>query len=282
MKLAVSNIAWAPEHRDQAYDILRAHGIHGLEIAPGLFLHDAKDAFEPTIAECEAALAPMRAAGLELVSMQSLLFGVERVALFGDRSERECFEQAMMRAIRLAGLLGIPNLVFGSPGQRMIPGSMGREEAENIAVNVFRRLGDVAAAEGTVLGMEFNPKAYGTNFLNDAQETAIFVGRVDHPAIQMTLDVGAMHLNGEFESLPTFASQQAKKISHVHFSEPGLALAPADSSQAERVLRAMSAVGYQRWYSIEMKPVPERKLDALEIALARLKHAVQLFEEGTT
>ena len=279
MKLAVSNIAWAPKHRDHAYAMLQAHGIHGLEIAPGLFLNGAKDAFQPTPAECEAALAPMRAAGLELVSMQSLLFGVEGAALFGERSERERFEAAMLRAIRLAGMLGIPNLVFGSPGQRVIPPSMGREEAEIIAVEVFRRLGNAAAAEGTVLGMEFNPKAYGTNFMNDADETAAFVARVSHPAIQIILDVGAMHLNGDFQTLPSFVAAQAEKISHVHFSEPHLVPAPADSDQAHRVLRAMSAVGYGRWYSIEMKAMPDGGLAAFELALGRLKHAVQMFEE---
>ena len=280
MKLAVSNIAWAPKHRDHAYAMLQAHGIRGLEIAPGLFLNGAKDAFQPTPAECEAALAPMRAAGLELVSMQSLLFGVEGAALFGERPERERFEEAMLRAIRLAGMLGIPNLVFGSPGQRVIPKSMSREEAEIIAVEVFRRLGDAAAAEGTILGMEFNPKVYGTNFLNHAVETATFVARVNHPAIQIILDVGAMHLNGDFETLPSFVAAQAGKISHVHFSEPYLAPAPADSDQAHRVLQAMSAVGYRRWYSIEMKAVPDGELEALGLALGRLKHAVQRFEEG--
>jgi sugar phosphate isomerase/epimerase len=280
MKLAVSNIAWAPKHRDRAYAMLQAHGIHGLEIAPGLFLNGAKDAFQPTPAECEAALAPMRAAGLELVSMQSLLFGVEGAALFGEHSERERFEQAMLRAIRLAGMLGIPNLVFGSPSQRVIPKIMGREEADSIAVEVFRRLGDAAAAEATTLGMEFNPKAYGTNFMNNAQETAAFVARANHPAIKIILDVGAMHLNGDFETLPSFVAAQAGKICHVHFSEPYLAPAPADSDQAHRVLRAMSAVGYRRWYSIEMKAVPDGEVESLGLALGRLKHAVQLFEEG--
>jgi sugar phosphate isomerase/epimerase len=280
MKLAVSNIAWAPKHRDYAYAMLNEHGIRGLEIAPGLFLNGAKDPFEPTPEESKAALAPMRAAGLELVSMQSLLFGVEGAALFGEHSERQRFEQAMLRAIRLAGILGIPNLVFGSPGQRVIPKSMSREEAESIAVDLFRRLGDAAVAEGTILGMEFNPKVYGTNFLNHAKETAAFVAHVNHPAIQIILDVGAMHLNGDFETLPSFVAAQAARISHVHFSEPYLAPAPADSNQAHRVFRAMSAVGYRRWYSIEMKAVPDGELEALGFALGRLKHAVQQFEES--
>ena len=280
MKLAVSNIAWAPRHRDHAYALLQAHGICGLEIAPGLFFSGIKDAFRPTPEECEAALAPMRGAGLELVSMQSLLFGVERAALFGKHSERECFEQAMLRAIRLAGKLGIPNLVFGSPNQRVIPESMIREEAESVAMEVFHRLGDAAATEGTVLGMESNPKAYGTNFLNDAKETAAFVARVNHPAIQIILDVGAMHMNREFETLPSFAANNAYKVSHVHFSEPFLAPAPADSDQAYRVFSAMSAVGYDRWYSIEMKAVATRELEALGHALDRLKHGVRMFETG--
>jgi sugar phosphate isomerase/epimerase len=280
MKLAVSNIAWAPKHLEHAYAMLNEYGIRGLEIAPGLFLNGAKDPFQPTPAESGAALRPMRAAGLELVSMQSLLFGVEGAALFGARAERDRFERAMLRAIRLAGVLGIPNLVFGSPRQRMIPGGMKRDEAEIIAVEVFRRLGDAAAAEGTVLGMEFNPRAYGTNFMNHAEETAAFVARVNHPAIQIILDVGAMHLNGNFETLPSFATAQASKISHVHFSEPFLAPAPADSAQAGQVLHAMSAAGYRRWYSIEMKAVPNDELAALRVGLGRLRHAVQTFEAG--
>lgn len=280
MKLAVSNIAWAPKHRDRAYAMLIEHGVRGLEIAPGLFFNGARDPFEPTPEECEAALAPMRAAGLELVSMQSLLFGVEGAALFGEHSEREQFEQAMLRAIRLAGILGIPNLVFGSPGQRVIPKSMSWEEAESVTVDLFRRLGDAAVAEGTILGMEFNPKVYGTNFLNHAQETAAFVAQVNHPAIQIILDVGAMHLNGDFETLHSFVAEQVGTISHMHFSEPYLAPAPADSDQALQVLQAMSAVGYRKWYSIEMKAVPDGELEALRLALGRLKHAAQQFEEG--
>ena len=280
MKLAVSNIAWAPRQRDHAYAMLNEHGIRGLEIAPGLFLDGAKDVFRPTAEECEAALAPMRSAGLELVSMQSLLFGVEGVALFGGPAERERFEEAMLRAIHLAGMLGIPNLVFGSPRQRVIPKIMGLEEAESIAVEVFRRLGDAATAEGTVLGMESNPKVYGTNFMNNAEETAAFVARVNHPAIQIILDVGAMHLNGDFETLPLFVTTHASKISHVHFSEPYLAPAPADPSQAHRVLQAMSAVRYGRWFSIEMKALPDGELTELEPALGRLKRAEQMLEEG--
>lgn len=282
MKLAVSNVAWAPKHRDHAYAMLNEHGIRGLEIAPGLFLNGAKDPFEPTPEECEAALAPMRAAGLELVSMQSLLFGVEGVALFGEYYERERFEYAMLRAIRVAGMLGIPNLVFGSPGQRVIPKSMSWKRAESIAVDLFRRLGDAADAERTILGIEFNPPVYGTNFLNNAKETAAFVALVDHPAIQIILDVGAMHLNGDFEALSSFVVAQASKISHVHFSEPYLVPAPADSDQAFQVLRAMSAIGYRKWYSIEMNAVLDGELKALRLALGRLKHAVQQFEEDVS
>lgn len=282
MKLAFSNIAWLPRQRDAAYAILKENGIRGLEIAPGLFLADAKDAFQPSLAECEAALAPMGAAGLELVSMQSLLFGVEHAALFGDRSERDGFERAMTRAIRLAGLLGIPNMVFGSPRQRNIPAEMAREEAERIALDVFRRLGDIAAAEGTILGLEINPRAYGTNFLTDAEETAVFVSKVSHPAIKMILDVGAMHLNDDFDGLASFVAKYVTMICHVHLSEPYLAPAPAHASQAGAVLGALSSMGYQRWYSVEMKAVPGRELEAVERSVARLKQGVDSIHAGAS
>ena len=57
MILAASNIAWAPEERLAAYDIMAAAGLTGLEIAPGLFFNGAEDPFVPDAATAEVALA---------------------------------------------------------------------------------------------------------------------------------------------------------------------------------------------------------------------------------
>lgn len=270
MKLAVSNIAWAPAERDAAYAILRGAGITGLEIAPGLFFDGAADVFVPTEAEARAALDAMRAAGLELVSMQSLLFGVEGAALFEGEAGLDRLRAGMDRAITLAGRVGIPNLVFGSPRQRNIPDGMDRAAAEALAVEVFRRFGDAAARAGTRISVEPNPAAYGANFLNRVAEAEAFVRRVAHPAITLIVDVGAMHMNGDFDSIEAVAGRAAPLVSHVHISEPNLDPAPAGVDQAARVMTAMTGAGYRGWFSIEMKARPEPGLAALEVSVARL------------
>ena len=275
MRLAVSNIAWLPGDRDAAYAILRAHGIKGLEIAPGLFLDGARDVFAPTDEEVAGALRATRRAGLELVSMQSLLFGVSGAALFEGDGPRERLEAAMLRAIGLAKRLAIPNLVFGSPKQRVIPPGMSGAEAEDIAIATFRRLGDAAAGAGTRIAIEANPRAYGTNFLNRVSEAETFVRKVDHEAIRLIVDVGALHMNGDFDQIEEFAQLGHDVISHVHMSEPDLAPAPADVMEAARVFSALSRVGYAGWCSIEMRAPPLEPLRLLEASVARLVEAAE-------
>ena len=272
MILSVSNLAWAPAERLEAYDLLAEAGLTGLEIAPGLFFDAAEDAFAPDAATAEAALGEIAARGLSLVSMQSLLFGVQGAALFGDPEARAAFELGMERAIDLAGRFGIPNLVFGSPGQRRIPEGMDEPEARAQAALTFRRLGDRAAAAGTVIAMESNPVAYGANFLTTLEDAEAFVAQVDHPAVTLILDLGAMHLNGTFDTLPARMGELASHLTHVHISEPHLAPAPDDVTDLGPVLVALRRAGYNRAVSIEMKR-PEDGLAGLRGRLAALRRA---------
>jgi sugar phosphate isomerase/epimerase len=278
MKLAVSNIAWAPNDRDAAYERLRSAGIAGLEIAPSLFFSEASDAFAPDEREAYAALRPMRRAGLELVSMQSLLFGVNGAALFEGPDKLEEFQNGIGRAIALAGRFSIPNLVFGAPRQRNIPDDLPRSDAEALALDAFRRLGDLAASVNVRLGMEANPVAYGTNFLNTVGEASTFVERLDHPYVTLILDVGALQMNGELAWVKEVSPHAVDRISHVHISEPDLAPAPADIAQTAQVMSAMADAGYRHWFSIEMKATGN--LDVLEASLDRLTTAARISSVG--
>lgn len=272
MKLAVSNIAWAPADRIAAYALLAEAGYAGLEIAPGLFFHAASDPFEPSEAVAAEAVAEMAGAGLRLVSMQSLLFGVQGAALFGDADAQTRFETGMDRAIALADRFGIPNLVFGSPGVRSVPEGMAPDAATEHAATLFRRLGDRARDAGTVIAMEPNAAAYGTNFLNRLTDVAAFVAQVDHPAVTVILDVGAMHMNDEFADTPRQIPAILDRLTHVHVSEPQLAPAPASTDEARTVLTALADGGYDRFVSIEMK-APEGGLATVRAAVTRLAEA---------
>lgn len=269
MRLAMSNIAWAPEERLEAYAILAEAGFTGLEIAPGLLFHAAEDPFLPDTASARRARAEAADAGLKLVSMQSLLFGVTGAALFEAADARAGFETAMHRAIRLAERFGIPNLVFGSPLQRRVPEGMAMEDAWDQAAEVFRKLGDAAAVADTRIAIEANPAAYGTNFCNTLDEALGFVDLVAHPAVVPHLDLGAMHMNGDFDGVPARLPDLAPRLSHVHVSEPDLAPAPADPAALAPVLGSLAAAGYARAVSIEMKRAPEG-LAAVRRAVAGL------------
>lgn len=275
MILSVSNIAWAPQERLEAYDLLAEANFTGLEIAPGLFFHRDNDPFVPEVATADAAIAEITARGLSLVSMQSLLFGVQGAALLGDADERTAFEQGMIRAIDLAGRFGIPNIVFGSPGNRRIPDGMARDVAWAQAADIFHRLGDHAAAAGTAISMETNPAAYGTNFLTTLDETEAFVAQVDHPAVTLILDLGAMHMNGTFDTVAARVKTLMPRLTHVHVSEPQLAAAPDDATDLVPVLAALRDAGYARATSIEMKR-HEGGIKTLRDRIAALARAAEM------
>ncbi|KLE32335.1 sugar phosphate isomerase/epimerase family protein [Aurantiacibacter luteus] len=273
MILSASNIAWAPEERLAAYDLMAEAGLQGLEIAPGLLFDAAEDPFLPDAATARVALDEIASRGLSLVSMQSLLFGVQGAALFGDAVARAAFTRGMTRAITLAGRFSIPNLVFGSPYQRRIPEGMSEREARAQAITIFHHIGDLAAAAGTVISIETIPVVYGANFLTTLEETEAFVAQVDHPAVTLILDLGAMHLNGDFDALPARVGALTPQLTHVHVSEPYLAPAPDDATDLTPVVSALRLAGYRRAVSIEMKR-PEGGLEVLRGRLAALADAV--------
>ncbi len=273
----MSNIAWAAEERLEAYAILAEAGVTGLEIAPGIFFHASDDPFVPDAAIAREALREAADAGLSLVSMQSLLFGVTGAGLFGGVEARAAFEAGMHRAITLAERFGVPNLVFGSPVQRRVPAGLAMADALDEGTAVFRRLGDVAAAAGTRITIEANPAAYGTNFLNTLEEADAFVQAIDHPAIALILDLGAMHMNGSFASVPARLPDLAARLGHVHVSEPDLASAPADPAALVPVIKGLRAGGYSKAVSIEMKRA-QQGLAEVRRAVARLVRAHQAAE----
>lgn len=275
MKLSMSNIAWSPAERHDAYAAMVDADILGLEIAPGLFFDTAEDPFDPDEAVARAALDEVRAVGLTLVSMQSLLFGVKGAALFDGLEACRRFEAGMVRAIELAGRLGVPNLVFGSPRQRNVPREMTEAAALDHAAVIFRRLGDQAVFEGTKIAIEANPVAYGTNFLNTIDQAAEFVDLVDHPGIALILDLGAMHMNGGFDATPNRIPALLPRLNHVHISAPNLSMAPSDAAALVPILNALRTGNYAKAVSIEMKRAPEG-LVAVKAALENLAAANDL------
>ncbi len=273
MKLAVSNLAWDPSNRLKAYRLMANNYITGLEIVPGYFFCGAQDPYNPDKSTAIKACKELKDAGLTLVSIQSLLFGANSAKLFGNKVEYKAFYAAMVRSICLAEQFEIPHLVFGSPKNRIIPFDMCLNEARQRAIDTFHKLGDVAQKAGTKLGLEFNPSQY-TNFLNDHNDALSFVLEVNHSAIELTLDTGALLLNDGFANLASFVELASKKISHVHLSAPHLMSIPIETGVTENLLSALDQNGYNNWISIEMKKSNNTSLNALESRIQGLISAI--------
>jgi sugar phosphate isomerase/epimerase len=216
MRLAISNIAWDTVHDEAMVALLQHHGVDAIDIAPSKYF--------PRVAEAQTSeITAVRAwwahRGIEITGMQALLFGTTGLNVFGEPAVRQTLLQHLGEVCRIGGVLGAPRLVFGSPRNRDRSG-LDDEATLDIATDFFRRLGDLAAAQGVIVCLEPNPVRYGANFMTDSAETAAVVHAVNHPAIRMQFDAGALTMNGEDPA--QVLATCAELIGHVHASEPDL------------------------------------------------------------
>ena len=216
MRIGISNIAWDPAEDDLVAELLQAHRVDAIDIAPGKYFSDPRQVSD---AEIDAVSKWWRDRQIEITGMQGLLFGTQGLNLFGDETAREAMLQTLVAICRIAGRLEAPRLVFGSPANRDRSG-LDDQEALTRATEFLGRLGDAAEAHGVFVCLEPVPECYGSNFMRNSAETAQVVRRVDHPAIRLQLDAGALAINGE-SPVETVAAV-APWVGHVHASEPEL------------------------------------------------------------
>ncbi len=246
MKLALSNIAWTESEDSFIYKIMLKHGFSGLEIAPTRLFPSSP--YTTPIEQCHALREYIQSIGFKIVSMQSLLYKRADLKLFADSDGRNALREYLQLAIDFASSLGITNLVFGSPRNRVINDF---HSEYDMAVKFFRELAEYAANRNSVIAMEPNPSDYGTNFINTTAEAATIVKAVDHEGFRLQIDSGTLLMN--HEDLTAVADNVAL-VNHVHISEPYLAPISEDNFLLHQQLcEILRDGGYQNWVSIEMK-----------------------------
>lgn len=218
MRIGISNLAWECQHDDAVARCLRMHDVDAIDIAPGRYFSAPA---RTSAAAVEAVRRYWTSRGVSIIGLQALLFGTAGLNLFGDRNVRGAMLEHLTAVFRIGEGLGARLAVFGSPKQRDRSG-LDDAASEAIAIEFFRDAGDRAAACGITLCLEPNPPRYGANFMTTAAETAAVVRAVDHRAVRLQCDLGALHLAGEdpVDSLDDWQSL----VAHVHLSEPDLQL----------------------------------------------------------
>jgi D-psicose/D-tagatose/L-ribulose 3-epimerase len=263
MRLAISNIAWDPTEDEQVASLLQRHEVDAIDVAPAKYFADLRHADDAAIAQVRTWWATR---GIELTGMQALLFGTSGLNVFGAAEVRAAMLDFLDVAVcRIGAGLGATRLVFGSPKNRDRSG-LSDEEARQIAIDFFARLGAIASARGVTICLEPNPPRYGANFMCNSDETAAIVSAVAHPAIKMQLDTGAITINAE--NAADVVTRYASLIGHVHASEPDLLPLGDGGTDHCRVSSVLARLLPGHIISIEMLATKnEPHLHAIERAL---------------
>ena len=216
MRLAISNIAWDIAEDEAVASLLKKYQVDAIDIAPSKYFPVPALASDGDIQRVKDWWATR---GIAITGMQALLFGTTGLNVFGNDLVQHELLQHLGAICRIAGGLGAKRIVFGSPKNRDRSG-LTDAETLTIATNFFRRLGDIALSHDVMICLEPNPTHYGANFMTTSAETAAMVRQIDHPAIFMQLDTGAITMNNEQAEI--VLQDSANLIGHVHASEPDL------------------------------------------------------------
>lgn len=242
MKLSISNIAWQEKYDEEMYDYLYQTGFQGLEIAPTRLFGETP--YENLALARNVTKNIKESYRLEISSLQSILFG-KTENLFGSEEERATLFNYLQMAIDFASTIDCHNLVFGSPKNRVLQNA----EDLHLAASFFKKLGDYASQQQTILAIEANPQIYGTNFITTTKQAIDLVEKVNSPGFMINLDLGAIiHTEEDIEEI----LKKNALINHIHISEPHLNVIKKRKIH-EQLAEKLKIINYQKFISIEMK-----------------------------
>jgi len=256
MNLSVSHIAWNSNETEEALAILKKYGVQYLEVAPTMLFDEIKHVKDQDITGLKGRYHKK---GFSFVAMQSLLYRGPARSIF-DTGEEVLLEY-LSRIVRTANLLGIDNLVFGSPNNRIIKDYRANNASQ--ALSFFKKLAHLAKENKVTICLEATPKEYGCDFITNTFDAIEFIKKIDHPNFKLNLDTGTIMMNNEdIEKL----IQQAKDlIGHVHVSAPYVGEITGGVGVYTKVYESIRSLHYNGFVSLEMKRnITNSNLKALE------------------
>jgi len=217
MRIAISNIAWDTIEDEAVAKLLSKYKIDAIDIAPGKYFQNFSSINKNEILKVKDW---WNNRGIEIYGMQSILFGKPNLNLFGDSIIQKELIEHLSSVFFIASELSIKYLVFGSPKNRDRTG-ITDDQVIKTAISFFRQLGNMAQKNNLIICLEPNPTCYGSNFMTNCKDTSFIVEQIDHPAIKMQLDTGAININNE--NIELILENSSHLIGHIHASEPNLA-----------------------------------------------------------
>lgn len=214
--VCISNLAFEPEFDEKVAETLAKYGVRQLEIAPSRYFDIATASKSQVIKVREW----WHTREIEIVAMQSLLFGLPGANLFRSPEDRTTLLNYLDKVFQVADWLGASSLVFGSPKARDCTNTE-PERVRGIAGDFFYELGEVASKYAVTICLEGNATVTGCNFLTSTIEAVLFAKELNHPRVKVQLDTGTIIANDENLN-EVLSADNASWFSHCHLSEIGL------------------------------------------------------------
>lgn len=265
MKLVVSNIAWSTENDSNVASILKNCQIDSIELAPSKYLTNFENF---TLEDFGKIARHWEKLGLGIYSMQSLLYSLPHLELFGDPDLRFKLKQHLLSLGRAASQFGLGPLVFGAPKNRR-KGILDYDVAKAIAITFFQDLSDDWRGDSFIV-FEANPKDYECDFITSTSESFEFTKIVNRDQIRNHIDFACTELGGE--SPKDIALSLGSRTSHIHLSEANLGeLRGTRVPEYREFLSNLNKSDYKHRVTLEMR-APQN--------LEKLEDSIHLFIEA--
>jgi sugar phosphate isomerase/epimerase len=230
-------------------------GYQGLEVAPFTLAPRITDV---PLSRRQELRRQAEEHGLQILGLHWLLARTEGLMLTSpDEAVRRRTAAYLVELARCCRDLGGDLMVFGSPAQRRIPAGATRAQAEDYALDTFRRAAGGIADAGVRLCLEplAPPEA---DFLNTCAEAVQVLRRLEHPSFALHLDVKAM--SSEADPVPELIRRHGGRAGHFHANDANRRGPGFGSTDFVPILQALQESGYQGWVSVEVfdySPDPE-------------------------
>src|SRR6059036_2364896 len=274
MKLAFSTNAYLNFSFADAVARLAAIGYRGVEVMadvphawPAYLLPEQKRAIRDALARHQLAISNVNAFMMHAVNDPRQKYW-HPSWIEPDRHYRQIRIDHTRRALTLARELGAPNITT-EPGGPVEPGGSW-SAALKLFVEMLKPVAEHAEKEGVLLLVEPEPGL----LIESSEQFEEFMRHIDSPAVAMNYDIGHAYCvkDDPATTIPTVA----KYIRHFHLEDIAATrvhhhLIPGEGAiDFAAALRAIRAIGYDGWVTIELYPYVEDPDRAASLALERI------------
>jgi sugar phosphate isomerase/epimerase len=274
MRLAFSTNAYLHYSFPEAARRLAAIGYAGLEIMadvphawPAYLLEEQKQTIRDALSRNKLAISNVNSFMMHAVNDPRQKYW-HPSWIEPDRHYRQIRIDHTRRALTLARELGAP-CITTEPGGPVEPGASWQAALE-LFVEMIKPVADHAEKEKVLLLVEPEPGL----LIETAEQFLEFMQHIDSPAVGMNFDVGHSYCVGDDPAMTI--PRVAKYIKHFHLEDIAATrvhqhLIPGEGAiDFPSTLRAIRALDYKGWITVELYPYAENPDEAATLAYRRV------------